>query len=86
MVSVGARSSLVGYVDGSLSCSTMLSTSSSLSSNVFCVCANFRSLSSMAGSVVVCYLVFLVDFASVLFSLSSIAASLPIRSAMMPSI
>ena len=52
MVSFGARVSLVGYVEGSFSCSTMPSTSSNLSSNAVCVYYNFFSCSSMAGSVV----------------------------------
>ena len=52
MVSLGARVSLVGYVEGLFSSSTMPSTSSNLSSNAVCVCYNFFSCSSMAGSVV----------------------------------
>ena len=81
VASYGARVLLVGWVEASFSWSTMLSTSSSLASNAFCVLAICCNYSVVAGSVVMLDLVFLFVFTSSLFSLSSNAAILPIRSA-----
>jgi hypothetical protein len=52
VISAGALLSLYGCVEVSFNCSTMLSTSSSLSSNACYVFCNFCSCSSMAGSMV----------------------------------
>ena len=71
VASYGTRVSPVGCVEASLSCSTMLSTSSSLASNAYCVLAICCNFSAVAGSVVVLDLVFLFAFSSSLFSLSS---------------
>jgi hypothetical protein len=73
-------SSLVGCVAGSLSWSTMISTSSSLFSNAFCVFVICRNYSAVAGSVVGFDLVFLLVFASSKLALSSNAAILPTKS------
>ena len=81
MASAGARASFTGCVDGSLSYSTMLSTSSNLVSNSFCVWASFYNYSTMAGSVVVFDLVLRGAYSSSIFSWSSNFAILPTRSA-----
>ena len=58
VASIGSRVVLVGYVEESLSYSTMLSTSSNRASNAFCVFAIICNFSVVAGSVVVLDLVF----------------------------
>ena len=81
MEAAAAASPLFGYVEVSLSWSTILSSSSILLSSAFCTFVISFNFASSYGSVVACDLVVLWLVASSVLALSSIAASLPTISA-----